>query len=755
MSMSTLHPESPKHLLALSRALGDFVNTHLLVDPQNVIAFAIDHTLDNWAEYPAAWYTPMTRKICINLGVVYRENQHRIRKTRGSIRKGDMYVPSQSVIDGVVSVIDMLNDSTRVSLGRGGSKKPGEFYTSMGGIRKAYEYRTDEYLDLETFIALQIIGVFIHETGHSLSSNFLSSHFFTKKLDGYGRQIMTMFEELRCEDTQVKRIGGARGRRFLRIALPIVVDPVRFAADMSKAMDAGEHGGEIDAAAIALNSTLMLGRAQTRTLLPYELTKVESMVEDIVTKPKLLAMKQIWKDYVAIPDVNADGGKEAIDCVDRWKELFPEEERPGGGGGEGEGECPVHGEGGSGEGEDGEGEGEGEGKGKGAGEGEGEGGEGEGSGKSCTCGEGKISSIAIDPTDEKGGVIEGKAGVGKGDSKDKHGGPMSVKSSERYGTPDWTKALSDAVDKAIGKAIQDPNAETDWDPAGPTPSRVSMAKTLKDEKESWRYSSAKKMKVNTREVRIAQKLARELEKLSLIGRDKFKVNSTVPPGRMRGRAAVQRAAERSTGRIPTSEPWKRNKTTVDLNPPLTVGVATDVSGSQGWATHFSSTLSWVLSRAVHEVNGRVATVAFGEVVVPTLRPGEFPTDRIEIPAHQGHESFDQGIGTLDVMLNLIGGRGVRLLFVITDGFFVMRGEQGRATEWVRRLNQAGVAVVWITREPKNQKWNNLLVCPPGAAHVQIDLDQDRANTNDFVEHHVNRVATAIKQAISNARGGRV
>ena len=199
---------------------------------------------------------------------------------------------------------------------------------------------------------------------------------------------------------------------------------------------------------------------------------------------------------------------------------------------------------------------------------------------------------------------------------------------------------------------------------------------------------------NAQERQAAVLLARQLEKARYRDRVRTESASRLPPGRLRTRALVQGQAQRARGMMVDVEPWNRVQHRHVDNPPLTIGVMVDVSGSMGTAMKSMASTAWVLSEAVRRVQGRVAMVYYGSSVFSTLKPGQHLNEVQVYTAPDSTEEFDKAFLALDGGLTLTEGRGARLLVIVSDGQY--RLDQLKAVD--ARLAQAaraGVGVLWL------------------------------------------------------------
>jgi hypothetical protein len=197
------------------------------------------------------------------------------------------------------------------------------------------------------------------------------------------------------------------------------------------------------------------------------------------------------------------------------------------------------------------------------------------------------------------------------------------------------------------------------------------------------------------ERRAAVLVARMLEKAKYRERDIIERTSQIPQGKLRTRAAVQNAAQKSRGLLATADEWSRRVRKHTDEPTLNVGVMVDISGSMRAAMQPMATTAWVMSEAVRRVQGKTAMVYYGQDVFPTLKAGQH-LDQVKVwTAQDPTEKFDKAFTALDGALNLLNGRGARLLVVVSDGVYT-DPETEKARKWLKRCEQEGVAVLWLT-----------------------------------------------------------
>lgn len=196
--------------------------------------------------------------------------------------------------------------------------------------------------------------------------------------------------------------------------------------------------------------------------------------------------------------------------------------------------------------------------------------------------------------------------------------------------------------------------------------------------------------------RRAAIFTRELEEIALPGIVKTKMSMAAPPGRLRGREALRRDAERAQGLLSKAEPWRHTKRKHMHTKPVVVGVMTDVSGSMGYAEQIVANFTYTIGLAGVHIGARTAAVTFGSRVLGTLKPGETPHEIRVVSACDGHEQFDKGLAALDGVLNLsYRNNDAKILFVFSDAELVIDGETNRALTRLRQLAMAGTTIVWV------------------------------------------------------------
>jgi len=210
----------------------------------------------------------------------------------------------------------------------------------------------------------------------------------------------------------------------------------------------------------------------------------------------------------------------------------------------------------------------------------------------------------------------------------------------------------------------------------------------------------------TSDERVASvKVAQMLEKAKYRERDVVTIRSELPAGRLRTRAMVQKKALEAKGVRAEVNAWERKVRKHTDEPTLTIGVMVDISGSMGSAMKPMATTAWVLAEAGKRIQAKTAMVYFGNDVFATLNVGQ-KLDEVRVySAPDGTEKFEKGFSALDGKLDLLYGRGVRMLVVVSDGCYTDE-ESKLAKEAMLDCQRNGVAVLWISPDRlSGERWN--------------------------------------------------
>ena len=240
------------------------------------------------------------------------------------------------------------------------------------------------------------------------------------------------------------------------------------------------------------------------------------------------------------------------------------------------------------------------------------------------------------------------------------------------------------------------------------------------------------------EVRMFYELEGALRRASFRERDKAKVAFDRPPGRMSGRDMVQRRAQIQMGQVPTARPWRRQVYAHTPSPTIHTLIITESRRSMNWVRRPVEGIVWAVARAVGALGGRADALTTG---------GWALTEAGRIPNRVPHMSTENFSGDLRLALRLgvdhLGlttARGVRSIFIITDGWDKYSPyDHSAISRDLRGLLEAGIHITWITFHPQGGQDHQ---APP-----PTDLDwlpQGVARMPITGQHHVARdLAAAI------------
>lgn len=211
----------------------------------------------------------------------------------------------------------------------------------------------------------------------------------------------------------------------------------------------------------------------------------------------------------------------------------------------------------------------------------------------------------------------------------------------------------------------------------------------------------------------AQTLARHLRRARHRGPDITVVPRTFPPGRLKTRAALQKAAQDAQNLPVTAQPFRhRRRATVEA-PSLRVGLAVDVSGSMEATAAALASAMYVIGQAVQHVQGRSAALAWGTALTPLTRPGRAPTQVPKLATKEGTAVLPEAIRALDGVLGLAQPDHARLLVIASDGQLDSTVQTAEASGLIRRLAERGCPTLQLCLDGKTR----LL---PGAIEVIAD-----------------------------------
>lgn len=230
--------------------------------------------------------------------------------------------------------------------------------------------------------------------------------------------------------------------------------------------------------------------------------------------------------------------------------------------------------------------------------------------------------------------------------------------------------------------------------------------------------------------RMARQLGQAIKAAQFRDVTRTRVASMTPPGRLNIREAANRAAQVARREAITATPWTQTRRRLVDNPPLTVGIAMDVSLSMDAWQRPVSTFGWALSKAVRDLQGTVAAAAWNGTNTAIIHPGRGSRMMKVISCGGGSSACPTALDALDGALSLCDGEGVRVAVVVTDGQLPNMDEvQKRAN----RLRRSGVLLLWVITSRTGREVE-------GAVNIRLDGPASFANV---VSRHITRALSTI------------
>ena len=477
-----------------------------------------------------------------------------------------------------------------------------------------------------------LVGALFHEAQHARHSlwDIAALHADNPRLVA---EVVTSLEETRIERLGIMHY--PKQREFLRAcAIKLVI------RDLPELM-AGKATEDLNAFSLSMGALLTLARVDAGVLERSDVSAIRDVMSAVFGDELLERMRSIWVRAQAVR--NDTSQEEMVALAHEWVKLLIDEEiipDPAKATGSGSGE---------GDGESGEGEGEGSGSGSGG----------------IEISE-ELARALAEALSEAADVaeIEARGAIGEDQIEREHA--EQVESRNQAAAEERSHKAT--AGKVFGKGT------------GPSPSDRTNSQLVNQRQPSGPERAA------------AVQVAKMLEKARYQERLVTPTSSVLPPGRLRSRAMVQAGAERARGAMQTAEPWRaKHRRHVD-DPTLQVGVMVDISGSMNDAMQPMGVLAWVMAEASRRIGAKTAQVYYGNSVFATLRPGEYQPDVRVYSAVDGTERFDEAFRALDGTLNLLHGSGARLLVISSDMYYT-GPESVAAKMWIKRLIDAGVAVL--------------------------------------------------------------
>ena len=243
------------------------------------------------------------------------------------------------------------------------------------------------------------------------------------------------------------------------------------------------------------------------------------------------------------------------------------------------------------------------------------------------------------------------------------------------------------------------------------------------------------------EVASANRIANALRKAKYRERSQTRIGSVVPPGRLRSRAVVQGQAQKARGIFTPVEAWRTTKRKTTEDPTLNVGIMVDISGSMRPAMTPMAITAWVMSEAVHRVQGKSAMVYYGQDVFAPLKPGQRLTKVNTFTANDSTEEFDRALKALDGGLGITHADGAKLLVIVSDGHY-RSDQKAKARKMLKEADRNGVAILWLTFDGKVAEPTELLSGTAGKV-VSLASNESPTRASQVIGETAAKVLSAI------------
>ncbi|TLQ39422.1 VWA domain-containing protein [Streptomyces marianii] len=400
----------------------------------------------------------------------------------------------------------------------------------------------------------------------------------------------------------------------------------------------------------AAGAALILGRVDAGVLTPAEARPVHAAVKSVLGAADLAALRALWRKALKLDDGDQAG---LLDVARRWVELVGAEEDE---------DLP---------------------------------------GVGCAAGEPSPELPAADAaSDTIGAAVVAVAGAVSVQAQIATGALPDPEQERRAEEEAARRQRERRAEEEVRRAAQQAARRVFTSAPAPSSLRARPQNPVSGRREP-----------TSQERATARRLGTALAEAQFRDPARVRVPSALPPGRLSGRDAMLGAAQRTLGMPVTVRPFRSTKRVHAQEPPVSVGVAVDVSGSMSAYTPIVASTAWMFAHGTREVAGRAATVAFGTAVTPIVAPGRPPSKVTEFHANDANHRFTEAANALDGALGLSRQDGARVLVIVSDGHWEPAERIG-GERLVRRLAGAGVHVLWFCLDPGS----NVL---PGARRVDI------------------------------------
>jgi hypothetical protein len=212
----------------------------------------------------------------------------------------------------------------------------------------------------------------------------------------------------------------------------------------------------------------------------------------------------------------------------------------------------------------------------------------------------------------------------------------------------------------------------------------------------WSSVSAIKTQPNATDISRSRAITKAIESAHFRDVTRTVLASELPPGRFVIREAMNRQAQISNGQAISAKPWKQVRRRSVENPPITLMVLSDISGSMGAYQREVASFTWAMANGVKKIHGNVGALAWngsGGAPREMITPRSRISDTIDYySAGGGSDGLPDAIRAGDGLMNLGFGEGVRVLVIITDGELPNKVEIQKEIDL---LANKGVLILWI------------------------------------------------------------
>lgn len=573
----------------------------------------------------------------------------------------------------------------------------------------------------------EFVGVAVHESSHGRHSSWSMP-----KLEGKIAHWVAMIEEPRSERWLIEDF--PQYAVFVKSMVTNVLGGDKFFGGTMFDNQPEELQRRYQAGQLCF---LIMARAEYDVFDWSELQESEKVLRDILGDDDYETMNEIWLDAIALKDDQVDEivalAERVQAVIDPNNEIDDQPEQEGA-----QAPCgayilvPMDGdEDGDSEGSEGDSDDDSEGSGKGSGKGSsskrGRGNESEDEeaedGEGDADGEGKDS--------DKDSKDKGKGSSSKDEDGDDSEGDGSGSSDQVAGNSPLDGIIQNALRKELSKIAQDAKDEIsesgsntglsfNRNQAEEDAKHRKVADKAKDKIEKapssgggagfnnyYRYQLTLNERLpktaDTARARAIEAALRQAQYREVM---KTEMRSITPPGRLSMRGMMNREAQIASRQEITATPWKQTRRRTVDQPPITLAVASDISGSMDAYQQEVGSFTWGMGHAVRRLQGKVAAVAWDSTVHEYIKPNH-TMDKIPYYTNGGSsEGLPAAIFALDGLMNLSFGEGVRVLTVITDGQLPNNQEiQNR----IDILHGYGVQILWILTHSRGFKPRNTTV----------------------------------------------